>query len=201
MLRRLCLSLLLALSVQSARADRILDNFTARADSSTVSFVYSYTTNSPVPVSGGGELSVCGNSFRLSGDGMELWCDGVSLWSVDEDSRELVIEAVATSDPYSVNPALYLTNAQTAFTVVSSADSKFKGRLCHCVTLSPKRKTSVSQLKLFFAGQDLIGASVRVSDGTVTEFEIRDLAFSSSKQSFSFDSSRLDSSWFVTDLR
>ena len=64
----------------------------------------------------------------------------------------------------------------------------------------------ISQLKLFFktGTAELIGAEVKLNDGSVSEFVIKNLSYSDKtekKESFRFDEKTLDNSYVITDLR
>ena len=191
----------LLLCALPAKADRVLDAFSAKAASSTVEFNYSFAVKSEsIPFTGDGKASVCGEGFHVKGNGLDIWCDGKNRWTVDTDAKEVIVEKVSgADDSYSVNPALFITNV-SAFKELSSGDAAFRGKTYHCVALSPKVQSSISEVKLFFTGNDLKSASVKLKDGTVTEFVISGLVFSDKRSSYTFDQKSLGSSWIVTDL-
>ena len=64
----------------------------------------------------------------------------------------------------------------------------------------------IARLKLFFKSgtTELVGAEVKLNDGSVSEFIIKDFTFSDrmeTQESFRFDEKTLDDSYVVTDLR
>ena len=64
----------------------------------------------------------------------------------------------------------------------------------------------IAELSLFFKTGTtiLVGAEVKLNDGSVSEFTIKNLEFSDpvkAKESFRFDEKTLDDSYVVTDLR
>ena len=147
----------------------------------------------------------------LRASGLEVWCDGSTRWTVDRMSEEALVEYVDDSaDSYATNPALMISAVDSAFTEVSSGASKFQGKVADESVLSPKVKgkysMDISQLKLFFktGTAELIGAEVKLNDGSVSEFVIKNLSYSDKtekKESFRFDEKTLDNSYVITDLR
>ena len=64
----------------------------------------------------------------------------------------------------------------------------------------------IAELTLFFKSgtSDLVGAEVKLNDGSVSEFSITGMTFSAQaekKESFRFDEKTLDDSYVITDLR
>jgi hypothetical protein len=162
-------------------------------------------------MTGEGNVKIQGNPFMLEGNGLEVWCDGSTRWTVDRMSEEALVEYVDDSaDSYATNPALMISAVDSAFTEVSSGASKFQGKVADESVLSPKVKgkysMDISRLKLFFktGTAELIGAEVKLNDGSVSEFVIKNLSYSDKtekKESFRFDEKTLDNSYVITDLR
>lgn len=193
---------------------RTLDSFIAKVSSSLVSFDYSFSmssSNSKAKMTGSGKVKVQGNSFMLDGNGLEVWCDGTTRWTLDRVSEEALVEFVEDSgDSYATNPALMITSVDAAFTEISFGSSIFKGKSVDASVLSPvdkgKYSMDIAQLKLFFKSgtSDLVGAEVKLNDGSVSEFVIDGLSMKApeeTKESFRFDEKTLDDSYVITDLR
>ncbi len=208
------LAALLAASVCTDAKSKILERFIDKVSSSLVSFDYSFSlqsSKSKAKMTGEGNVKIQGNSFMLEGNGLEVWCDGSTRWTVDRMSEEALVEYVDDSaDSYATNPALMISAVDSAFTEVSSGASKFQGKMADESVLSPKVKgkysMDISQLKLFFktGTAELIGAEVKLNDGSVSEFVIKNLSYSDKtekKESFRFDEKTLDNSYVITDLR
>ncbi len=208
------LAALLAASVCADAKSKILERFIDKVSSSLVSFDYSFSlqsSKSKAKMTGEGNVKIQGNSFMLEGNGLEVWCDGSTRWTVDRMSEEALVEYVDDSaDSYATNPALMISAVDFAFTEVSSGASKFQGKMADESVLSPKVKgkysMDISQLKLFFktGTAELIGAEVKLNDGSVSEFVIKNLSYSDKtekKESFRFDEKTLDNSYVITDLR
>ena len=93
---------------------------------------------------------------------------------------------------------------------VSFGAAKFQGKAVDSSVLSPVNKgkysMDINELRLYFKSgtTTLVGAEVKLNDGSVSEFIIKDFSFSDrleTKESFRFDEKTLDDSYVVTDLR
>lgn len=196
----------------SSAKSKTLDAFVSKVSTSLVSFDYSFTMpTKKAKMTGNGKVKVLGTSFFVDGNGMEIWCDGKTRWTIDRVSEEALVESVDDSyDSYATNPALMISSVDEAFREVSFGASKFEGKVADASVLSPVNKgkgsMDISSLKLFFKSGTtvLTGAEVTLNDGSVSNFTISNLRFEAaakSKESFRFDEKTLESSYVVTDLR
>lgn len=200
----LLISCLAFAAVFQSAADNLLNTFLLRVASSCVTFEYSYKAEGGVSMTGSGNAKVQGDAFVLEGDGLEIWCDGSQRWSVDRSAKEVLIETLAEGHDFAGNPALLVSCLDEAFKEVSSGSEKFRGRSLRCVKLAPVAEAGISGLSLFFDGEgNLRGVVMTADDGTRTEFVISKMEFLYPKDLslFTFDSSGLDGSWVITDLR
>lgn len=201
-------------SIPSGAKSKTLGSFIDKVSSSLVTFDYSFTmqtTKSKTKMTGSGNVKVQGNAFFMEGNGMEVWCDGSTRWTIDRFAEEALVESVSESyDSYATNPALMITAVDDAFNEVSFGTSKFQGKAVDAFVLSPVHKgkysMDIAELKLFFKSgtSDLVGAEVKLNDGSVSEFSITGMTFSAQaekKESFRFDEKTLDDSYVITDLR
>lgn len=201
-------------SIPSGAKSKTLGSFIDKVSSSLVTFDYSFTmqtTKSKTKMTGSGNVKVQGNAFFMEGNGMEVWCDGSTRWTIDRFAEEALVESVSESyDSYATNPALMITAVDDAFNEVSFGTSKFQGKAMDASVLSPVHKgkysMDIAELKLFFKSgtSDLVGAEVKLNDGSVSEFSITGMTFSAQaekKESFRFDEKTLDDSYVITDLR
>ncbi|MGN0202058.1 MAG: outer membrane lipoprotein carrier protein LolA [Candidatus Cryptobacteroides sp.] len=199
-------------SLPLSAAGQGLENFFTKAASSLVSFDYSFVCRTAdAKLTGDGSVLLQQDCFRVKGNGLELFCDGQSLWTVDTFSEEAVIETVdSSSDALMANPALLITAAGESFTLVSSSAATFAGQAADKSVLSPKEapesSADISALTLYFKKDSiiLIGAEVKMKDGTVSTFTLKNFKYSDrleSKESFRLDEKTLASSYVVTDLR
>lgn len=205
---------LLASSMVSSAKSKTLTNFVDKVSSSLVSFDYSFTLQSSKTrskMTGSGKVKVQGNAFMMDGNGLEVWCDGATRWTIDRLSEEALVESVDDSaESYATNPALMISSVDDAFEEVSFGASTFQGKAADASVLSPIHKgrysMDIAGLKLFFKSgtSSLIGAEVTLNDGSVSEFTISDMSFADlleTKESFRFDEKTLGSSYVITDLR
>ena len=201
-------------SIPSGAKSKTLGSFIDKVSSSLVTFDYSFTmqtTKSKTKMTGSGNVKVQGNAFFMEGNGMEVWCDGSTRWTIDRFAEEALVESVRESyDSYATNPALMIPAVDDAFNEVSFGTSKFQGKAVDASVLSPVHKgkysMDIAELKLFFKSgtSDLVGAEVKLNDGSVSEFSITGMTFSAQaekKESFRFDEKTLDDSYVITDLR
>lgn len=201
-------------SIPSGAKSKTLGSFIDKVSSSLVTFDYSFTmqtTKSKTKMTGSGNVKVQGNAFFMEGNGMEVWCDGSTRWTIDRFAEEALVESVSESyDSYATNPALMITAVDDAFNEVSFGTSKFQGKAVDASVLSPVHKgkysMDIAELKLYFKSgtSDLVGAEVKLNDGSVSEFSITGMTFSAQaekKESFRFDEKTLDDSYVITDLR
>ena len=61
-----------------------------QTDRSTLRYDCTYTEDTPVKLSG--ILLIQGDCYRAVGNGMGIYCDGTTRWSVDPVSKEVYIE-------------------------------------------------------------------------------------------------------------
>lgn len=203
---------LFAMSPVSVAKSKTLEAFVSKVSSSLVSFDYSFTMpTKKAKMTGNGNVKVQGNSFLVDGNGLEIWCDGKTRWTVDRISEEALVESVDDSfDSYATNPALMIASVDNAFREESFGPSRFDGKAVDASVLSPvhkgKSSMDIAGLKLFFKSgtTTLIGAEVTLNDGSVSNFNISNLRFEEAgktKESFRFNEKTLDSSYVITDLR
>lgn len=198
------LAVLSIAGAETLSASDVVTSFSDRVSGANVTFSYKYNVKAKVRIEGSGSAMVQGNAFTMDGDGLQIWCDGKTRWTVDRAADEAVIESVdASSEQYDTNPALLVSSVKKAFETVSVTDGTFQGKSVKVALMRPKVESSVKSLKLFFSGQNLSGAAVTVKDGTVTEFVISDLKFGAQLplMHFSFNEKSLDKSFIITDLR
>lgn len=195
--------------VVSAAAQSAVQRFTAAVAGKCVTFPYSFSVNATVAVKGSGEVKVQDNAFVTSYGTVEIYCDGVTRWTVDSGSREVIIEQVdgGSEVAASVDPALIVSELDKHFRIVSSSRVQDGGRALEKVSFSPLDGTlGMAAMTVWFslaASPAVVKASIKMKDGTVTDFSIPSMSFSQKLplSAFRFDMKKTDSSWVVTDLR
>lgn len=188
------LTFLLSFISLPSGAEDFLSGLSERVKKSGVSFVYEYETSGKVKVNGEGIAKVRGIAFVFNGNGVEVVSDGKVKWTIDRKGKEVVVENLT----YDVIPII-----PDKFTKSQYYKAKIKGVDLSCIDLKPKFKSNIVGIKLCFFKSVLRFAVVRVNDGTETFFTIADMKDlqKGDMQKFSFDTSALDSSWIITDLR
>lgn len=212
--RFLCFVALLCPCLCAGAKSVALSSFVKAVADSKVSFSYAFVLDrgEGPKMTGDGTVAVQGDAFLLEGNGLRVWCDGKTRWTVDEASEEAVIESVdASGDDFSTNPALLVMAVDEVFTEISSGKSKFDGKVVEVSALSPKEKVSrasmeISFLKLYFkpGTSTLVGLEVRLGDDSVCVFKVSDFSVSdkvNEKEAFRLDEKSLPKSYVITDLR
>ena len=82
-------TLLLSLT---AAAQPQVSEIVARLQTDRVSLHFACTFTQDTPVKLSGTLLVQGECYRAVGNGMEIYCDGATRWTVDPASKEVYIE-------------------------------------------------------------------------------------------------------------
>ena len=181
-----------------------LDAFAANLASGEVSFKYSFEVKGDIPMKGNGTAALNGDSYHVFGNGMDLWCDGKTRWTIDRNAQEAYIEAV---DPnvadYLSNPASLLGALDRAFEVKDVSDVTLSGKKLRAVKMIPALEdTGLQTVTLYLDGSAPARVSIVVEDGTETLFRISGFSVKEkSDAAFSFDIASLGSEYVVTDLR
>lgn len=144
-MKRLIINLLAVLLPFAAAAQAPqLTALASRLQTDRISLHYDCTFTQDTPVRLSGELLVQGECYQARGNGMEIYCDGKTRWTVDPESKEVYIETAE----------------------------------------------SIEELALW---------QENMKDLSLTD--VRYLPLSDDLSPFFFDTSVLDASWVVTDLR
>jgi len=170
-----------------------------------VTFDYSYIVNKDISLRGSGTLTLNSprGAYHMVGDGLDVWCDGTTRWTMDPAAKEMVIEKEYLDD-YSSSPARILFNLGEDFSVKNTSGNT--------VELSPKRNMGITKAYLKFGGSgqwSLTNVQVYFSDGSVADFAVSnfrnvkviDRSSLLLSNPYTFNEKKLDSSWVITDLR
>ena len=108
----ICLTMLLAVS--PVQQPSLLDSIRQKSAQECVAVSYEYATVvSGMKTIGDGVVHIQGNAYHMEGNGIEIYCDGTSTWMIDEQAKEVFIEASQSqSAGYLANPALLLMNLE-----------------------------------------------------------------------------------------
>lgn len=206
-MKRLFLSamLLMCWAAVSYAAGDIMADFSARLASSCASFDYTFSLKTSATVTGSGSVTYVDGKYKMLGNGLEVWSDGVSRWTVDHAAKEVYIESVEDAGvDFLGNPALLLQAVGTVFTTKSQKASSFNGKSATQVTLIPSvAGTGLKSVSLYFISDAIpVGALVTMDDGTSASISISSFKFSKPvDQSFSYDVTGLGKAYMITDLR
>lgn len=190
----------------NADAQQVLQDFSKAVSSHCANVDYGYKAVSGTMITGSGVLRLQGDKFFMNGDGLEIWCDGKTRWTLDRAAGELVIEALEDFDAgiAAADPAIILSSHDTHFKVRSSVQDSGLEK----VSLDPvSGALGIADLMIWFrreAGLPILSkARATMGDGTMLEFTFKSMSWSDKvpDDEFSFDMSKAQKSWIITDLR
>ena len=94
MLRFKWISLLagLLLTIAAGAQTRQLSEVAAHLQTDRISLRYACTVTQDTPVKLSGVLLIQGECYRAMGNGLEIYCDGATRWTVDPASKEVYVE-------------------------------------------------------------------------------------------------------------
>lgn len=183
----------------NALIGRLYDKFS----SSCVELKYSYTSRvSGVNIKGSGDLLLQGDMWHNVGNGIEIWCDGKTVWTVDHEAREVVIDSVAEDDADITNPALMFMKMQEVFNVkqvLRSSDGK-----AEIYVLEPKNDIGIDffNVEIMKSDATIRSGSFALEDGNKFDISVTSMTINEKKSATSFRPSQtFDYTWIVTDLR
>ena len=197
--------ILLAAQALKAQENTPLARFYDNLLSSCVEFDMSYSIRmSGVKLDGKGVLELQGGSWILVGNGMEIRCDGKTLWTVDPESKEVVIDSLSDDITAGIitNPAVMLINLRELFSLREVLPTKEGRSLIY--TLYPKAESEVSfvNMEILKGDSSLKQLTFSLDDGTSAVVNISSTKSGKKKPAEYFSRSvNYDSSWIVTDLR
>lgn len=171
-------------------------------DGSAVSIECEYTTEiQQTQVAGRSEIVVQGNMYTMKGNGLEVYCDGNTVWTIDAAAQEVVIEPCSPQErDYMANPALLLSDIDEVFKMRGSR-SLDSGRMEY--TMDSTVRCGISKAVLVLA-QDgmIISADFNLDEGGDLKVNVSSMKKTEEKQASFFSPDRkFDSDWIVTDLR
>ncbi len=199
-------ALLFVLTAFSAAGQNIVTDFAKSLADGCASFGYTYSMSGQVPLSGSGTVRLQGDAFVMQGDGLEVYCDGTTRWTVDTVAEECYIEGV---DPdgrdYEANPALLVGAVDKAFKLRKTASATFNSRkVTEAVLVPVANGGNITELSLMMASDKKPeGILVKTSDGNVITVVVKDFAVGGKApvKDFGYDTKKLGDGYIVTDLR
>lgn len=148
-----------------------------RTETCKLSIEYTVTGQSDIDIIGEGSLTLQGDSYIFTTNGLETRSDGSSVWIADLSAKEVIIESSAVDGLSYLDPAYIFQN------VISDPESS----------------------ALEFVNGELKGVDVDIKemDGMHLHITVHSYEFIQAQPEsvFRFSESCFDSSWVVTDLR
>lgn len=196
--------LLLSAAGSYAQTDGLIDRLYSRFSSSCIELDYSYVTRmSGVRMEGQGLLQVQGDMWRNTGNGIEIWCDGKTVWTVDPVAEEVIIESVSpdTGDGL-VNPVLMFIDMNEHFNVTKELSGNDGKTVIY--VLEPKSDMGIEffNVELLESDASIRSGSFAMEDGNEVKISVASMKSVENKSATFFrPSQKFDSSWIVTDLR
>lgn len=98
------LAVLLPLTAAAQLSSQQVTEIASRLDSNRISLQYACTFTQDTPLKLSGTLLIQGECYHARGNGMEIYCDGTTRWTVDPESKEVYVETsggLAELLPYS----------------------------------------------------------------------------------------------------
>lgn len=185
--------------------DNLFKAFSRMVSSSYIEAGYSYSAViSGVKTDGEGTVSVQGQAYHFTGNGLEIWCDGSSEWVADSQSKEMFIEPAGDIQVSSIaNPASVFINLGTSFSVDSIKKAENGLNEYRLLPVSSNGfKECVVWLSGTCAAPVLEKARVVTSDGISVDIFFNSVTLSSEMKPESFfRPADLGAGWVVTDLR
>lgn len=196
--------LLLGAGRSYAQDESLLNRLYEKFADSCVELEYSYNSKiSGVSIIGHGMLQIQGNMWHNDGNGLEVWCDGKTLWTVDHASEEVIIDSVSdAAEDDLTNPALMFVHMKDLFNlkqVVKSTDGK-----ADIFILEPIHEMDIDffNVEILKSDASIRSGSFALSDGNKFNVKVSSMKQIQKKPATSFKPSQtFDSSWIVTDLR
>lgn len=196
----------LARAQDTALLERMYDDFSSRLTTLDISYVLEML---PADMTGNAVVSFQDEAYRLSADGLEIYCDGKSVWTLDNISKEVIIEPVTDDgEDFIRNPASLFLGLKDNFKVtdISEGGHMREPDVKDVVyTLVPVVECGMDECQIqikkngdLYHGSFIMSAGqidiVRILVNSITRSAKKDIGYFRPAQSF-------DSSWIVTDLR
>ena len=141
-----------------------------------------------IPVKGKCEVEVQGTSYRVTGGGFEVFCDGESVWILDSESMEAVVEPV-TNDIDIVKMF-----SKTGSSVLSGSVMRYR--------LTAREACGVASAVLDIDRDAVLKrAEFTLDDESVMTIDVESVKVQPMKESAAFRPGQMPSDWVVTDLR
>ena len=182
-------------------AQNSLESLRKIFSSSPVAIVCDYETMiRNAKIVGHSELYVQGEMYTMHGNGLDVYCNGSTLWTLDESSREVIIESCSSQDKdYMSNPVLLLAELDNLFKT-RSRKSLGSGREEY--VLDAVAECGVAQATLVLNADGTVSnGKFLLEDGNTLTVKVTSMKKAEEKQKSFFSPQRkFGSDWIVSDL-
>lgn len=107
-MKKFALILCAALLCPFLRAQDSTEALRQLLEGSRVSFKYSLTVQDKVQVRTNGTALIDGECYSISGNGLEIFCDGSTKWTIDSEAHEVYLESSEGTREFLADPAAWL---------------------------------------------------------------------------------------------
>lgn len=107
-MKRTVIILLLAAVCPALLAQSSTESLRQLLEGNRVSFSYDLSVQEKVQVRTNGTALIDGECYRISGNGLEIYCDGATKWTVDNQAREVYLEPSDGTREFLANPSAWL---------------------------------------------------------------------------------------------
>ena len=112
-----------------------------------------------------GTLYMKGKKFHLVSPNMICWYDGSSLWSMNNETKEVNLSTPSNSEKQSMNPYLFVDMYKKGYTY-SLGETTLRGKQCYEVTLTAdSKKRDVQEMILTIDKSSHMPLCVRMRQG------------------------------------
>lgn len=102
------------MAVAQVHQPSVFDTLRQKSSEECICVEYEFsTTLAGFKTVGDGTVELQGSSYHMKGNGLEIYCDGMSTWLIDEAAGEVMIESADSKDAgFLANPILLLMNME-----------------------------------------------------------------------------------------
>lgn len=183
----------------SAKASSPLERLYESLSTSCVMMKCDYTmTVGGITSKGDCAVELQGACYKIQGGGLDITSDGESVWVLDQEAREVIIEPVSDDSYYLSNPVLLLKDMYKVFTITDQTATASGVRY----VLRASEPCGIEKAVLLISNDAaLLSAEFTLDDKSLMEFDVRSTEVSDKKGNGYFSRSSFSSDWIVMDLR
>lgn len=164
----------------------------------TMECTYIFRQSSKPNITGKAVIVSQDSSYIMKGNGLDIYCDGTTIWTVDVNAKEIIIEVPVPDNVDISNPARLFGMLKDCFCITES----FVSSVGTTYVLVPVKPCGINACTVRISGGKLSGASFDIDGGELT-VEILSMSFDAvlPADKFSFDVDNLPGDYIITDLR